>query len=163
MAHRMIPWLREMNPAIARKRTTITHVACRSQRSAFRPCGRDRGISHHGQCPACRRFAHATANPASRGSSTTLPSRIARPMARRRSFGSARSSRRKSTGDRSGGRGSNSRSIAAGAQDTSLRECCSYVKVGFVFSVLKTVRTRCRLRQRMASRLLLPSACLRSR
>src|SRR6266576_1717321 len=41
-----------------------------------------------------------------------------------------------------------------------LRECCSYVKAGLVFSVLKTTRTRSRLRQRIASRRLLPSACL---
>jgi len=40
---------------------------------------------------------------------------------------------------------------------------CSYVKAGLAFRVLKTVRARSRLRQRMASRLLLPSVCLRSR
>jgi hypothetical protein len=40
---------------------------------------------------------------------------------------------------------------------------CSYVKAGLALSVLKTVRARIRLRQRIASRLLLPSACLRSR
>src|SRR5262249_30979777 len=40
---------------------------------------------------------------------------------------------------------------------------CSYVKVGLVFRVWKTTRTRRRLRQRIASRRLLPSAFLRSR
>ena len=44
-----------------------------------------------------------------------------------------------------------------------LRQRCSYVKVGLAFRVLKTVRARSRLRQRMASRRLLPSACLRAR
>jgi hypothetical protein len=42
-------------------------------------------------------------------------------------------------------------------------ESCSYVKAGLVFSVLKTTRMSSRLRQRIASRRLLPSACLRSR
>src|SRR5215204_5552289 len=44
-----------------------------------------------------------------------------------------------------------------------MRECCSYVKAGVVLRVLKMTRTSCRLRQRIASRRLLPSACLRSR
>src|ERR1041385_576430 len=43
-----------------------------------------------------------------------------------------------------------------------LRQCCSYVKAGLVLSVLKTTRTSSRLRQRIASRRLLPSARLRS-
>jgi len=44
-----------------------------------------------------------------------------------------------------------------------LPERCSYVKAGLAFSVLKTTRTSSRFRQRIASRRLLPSACLRSR
>jgi hypothetical protein len=49
------------------------------------------------------------------------------------------------------------------AQEARLGQCCSYVKAGLAFSVLKTTRASWRLRQRIASRLLLPSACLRSR
>ncbi len=46
---------------------------------------------------------------------------------------------------------------------TRMGERCSYVKAGLALSVLKTTRASCRLRQRIASRRLLPSACLRSR
>jgi len=42
-------------------------------------------------------------------------------------------------------------------------ECCSYVKAGLALRVLKTTRTSVRLRQRMASRRLFRSVCLRSR
>ena len=44
-----------------------------------------------------------------------------------------------------------------------LRQRCSYVKAGLALSVLKTTRASWRLRQRIASRRLLPSARLRSR
>jgi hypothetical protein len=44
-----------------------------------------------------------------------------------------------------------------------LGQCCSYVKTGLALSVLKTTRASCRFRQRIASRRLFPSACLRSR
>jgi hypothetical protein len=40
---------------------------------------------------------------------------------------------------------------------------CSYVKAGLALRVLKTTRASWRLRQRIASRRLFPSACLRSR
>ena len=51
----------------------------------------------------------------------------------------------------------------AGAKQGRVRQCCSYVNSGSFFSVLKTVRASCRLRQRSASRRLFPSLCLRSR
>ena len=52
---------------------------------------------------------------------------------------------------------------AVEGQQPRLRQCCSYVKAGLAFSVLKTTRASWRLRQRIASRRLLPCARLRSR
>jgi hypothetical protein len=55
------------------------------------------------------------------------------------------------------------RSDRAERDGPRMRECCSYVKAGVVFRVLKMARMRSRLRQRMASRRLFPSVRLRSR